>query len=321
MRLLSPLVYANQEAKFCALQQDSEILGKFKQSLQRPGVLLPEFEEGDAKALVAYLKVLQKGALHNTVTTFVKVSPTLRDAICIYSEQYDLPAVVAAAAAEAVVAAANAAAEVVKLTNLPCMVERRRRNLDATKIESAYRGHLKAPIKFMGNSLKDVIVSGFWRPLYQLETFSSSPFRQRKMFLGCLYADLFLTMEMYAIEMDPLSASFTKIKLSVLSALNPDSSVASYTASSQTPEGMYKTSDTACILRAKGSDYHCYSVVIATRPSVVIALFPCSLPPHSNSYIKKFWKYEKPFQIIGGDLHNFRVLPQITRMDVVQLTS
>ncbi|KAL3535856.1 hypothetical protein ACH5RR_004317 [Cinchona calisaya] len=101
---------------------------KFKQSLQSTGALLPEFQEGDAKALVAYLKVLQKvvengnpierknwfpdieplfkllgyenvppylkGALRNTIATFVKVSPALRDAIWTYLEQYDLPVVV-----------------------------------------------------------------------------------------------------------------------------------------------------------------------------------------------------------------------------------
>lgn len=33
---------------------------KFKQSLQTPGALLPEFQEGDAKALVAYLNVLKQ---------------------------------------------------------------------------------------------------------------------------------------------------------------------------------------------------------------------------------------------------------------------
>lgn len=33
---------------------------KFKQSLQTGGALLPDFQEGDAKALVAYLNVLQK---------------------------------------------------------------------------------------------------------------------------------------------------------------------------------------------------------------------------------------------------------------------
>lgn len=101
---------------------------KFKQSLQSPGALLPEFQEGDAKALVAYLNVLQKvvengnpierknwfadieplfkllgyenvppylkGALRNTIATFVKVSPALRDAIWAYLEQYDLPVVI-----------------------------------------------------------------------------------------------------------------------------------------------------------------------------------------------------------------------------------
>lgn len=33
---------------------------KFKQALQSPGAVLPEIQEGDAKALVAYLNVLQK---------------------------------------------------------------------------------------------------------------------------------------------------------------------------------------------------------------------------------------------------------------------
>ncbi|KAF9620486.1 hypothetical protein IFM89_013103 [Coptis chinensis] len=101
---------------------------KFKQSLQTTGAVLPEFEEGDAKALVAYLCVLQKvvengnpserkswfpdieplfkllsyenvpsylkGALRNTITIFLKVFPTLKDTIWSYLEQYDLPVVV-----------------------------------------------------------------------------------------------------------------------------------------------------------------------------------------------------------------------------------
>ncbi|XP_022729587.1 nuclear pore complex protein NUP205 isoform X3 [Durio zibethinus] len=101
---------------------------KFKQSLQAAGAILPEFQEGDAKALVAYLNVLQKvvqngnpiertnwfpdieplfkllsyenvppylkGALRNTIATFVRVSPVLKDAIWTYLEQYDLPVVV-----------------------------------------------------------------------------------------------------------------------------------------------------------------------------------------------------------------------------------
>ena len=33
---------------------------KFKQSLQTAGTVMPDFLEGDAKALVAYLNVLQK---------------------------------------------------------------------------------------------------------------------------------------------------------------------------------------------------------------------------------------------------------------------
>ncbi|KAK8523521.1 hypothetical protein V6N13_113466 [Hibiscus sabdariffa] len=101
---------------------------KFKQSLQTAGAVLPEFQEGDAKALVAYLNVLQKvvqngnpierekwfpdieplfkllsyeyvptylkGALRNTIATFVRVSPVLKDTIWTYLEQYDLPVVV-----------------------------------------------------------------------------------------------------------------------------------------------------------------------------------------------------------------------------------
>ncbi|XVF88378.1 hypothetical protein PTKIN_Ptkin19aG0046000 [Pterospermum kingtungense] len=101
---------------------------KFKQSFQTAGAILPEFQEGDAKALVAYLNVLQKvvqngnpierknwfpdieplfkllsyenvppylkGALRNTIATFVHVSPALKDTIWTYLEQYDLPVVV-----------------------------------------------------------------------------------------------------------------------------------------------------------------------------------------------------------------------------------
>uniref|UniRef100_A0A5B7BQC9 Nuclear pore complex protein NUP205 n=1 Tax=Davidia involucrata TaxID=16924 RepID=A0A5B7BQC9_DAVIN len=101
---------------------------KFKQSLQSAGAMLPEFQEGDAKALVAYLNVLQKvvengnpierknwfpdieplfkllgyenvppylkGALRNAITTFVRVSPILKDSIWSFLEQYDLPVVV-----------------------------------------------------------------------------------------------------------------------------------------------------------------------------------------------------------------------------------
>ncbi|XP_016651919.1 PREDICTED: nuclear pore complex protein NUP205 [Prunus mume] len=101
---------------------------KFKQSLQTAGGMLPEFPEGDAKALVAYLNVLQKvvengnplerknwfsdieplfkllgyenvppyvkGALRNTIRTFFHVSPVLKDTVWSYLEQYDLPVVV-----------------------------------------------------------------------------------------------------------------------------------------------------------------------------------------------------------------------------------
>uniref|UniRef100_A0A6N2K971 Uncharacterized protein n=1 Tax=Salix viminalis TaxID=40686 RepID=A0A6N2K971_SALVM len=103
---------------------------KFKQSVQTAGTMLPEFQEGDAKALVAYLDILQKviengnpvdrknwfpdieplfkllsyenvppylkGALRNAITTFVHISPVLRDATWSYLEQYDLPVVVGA---------------------------------------------------------------------------------------------------------------------------------------------------------------------------------------------------------------------------------
>ncbi|TYI17680.1 hypothetical protein ES332_A07G042400v1 [Gossypium tomentosum] len=101
---------------------------KYKQSLQTAGAMLPEFQEGDAKALVAYLNILQKvvqngnpierknwfpdieplfkllsyenvptylkGALRNTIATFVRVSPVLKDTIWTFLEQYDLPVVV-----------------------------------------------------------------------------------------------------------------------------------------------------------------------------------------------------------------------------------
>ncbi|XP_047339294.1 nuclear pore complex protein NUP205 isoform X2 [Impatiens glandulifera] len=101
---------------------------KFKQAFQTAGAALPEMQEGDAKALVAYLDVLKKvvengnpaerknwfsdieplfkllgfenvppylkGALRNAISTFVRVSPSLRDNIWSYLEQYDLPVVV-----------------------------------------------------------------------------------------------------------------------------------------------------------------------------------------------------------------------------------
>ncbi|TKY73179.1 nuclear pore [Spatholobus suberectus] len=101
---------------------------KFKQSLQTAGAMLPEIQEGDAKALVAYLNVLKKvvengnpterktwfpdieplfkllsyenvppylkGALRNAIATFIQVSPVLKDSIWTYLEQYDLPVVV-----------------------------------------------------------------------------------------------------------------------------------------------------------------------------------------------------------------------------------
>lgn len=101
---------------------------KFKMALQSPGAVLPEFQEGDARALVAYLTVLQKvvengnpverknwfpdieplfkllsyenvppylkGALRNAIAVFVQVSPIMKDTIWRYLEQYDLPVVV-----------------------------------------------------------------------------------------------------------------------------------------------------------------------------------------------------------------------------------
>ncbi|KAG2649317.1 nuclear pore complex protein NUP205-like isoform X3 [Panicum virgatum] len=102
---------------------------KFKKSIQSSASILPDFPEGDAQALVAYLAVLQKvvengnpmerrkwfpdieplfkllsyenvppylkGALRNSIAAFIKVSPLLKDAIWNYLEQYDLPVVTA----------------------------------------------------------------------------------------------------------------------------------------------------------------------------------------------------------------------------------
>ncbi|CAA0815850.1 Nuclear pore complex protein NUP205 [Striga hermonthica] len=101
---------------------------KFRHSAHSPGSLVPEFQEGDAKALVAYLNVLQKvvdngsptertkwfpdieplfkllgyenvpaylkGALRGAIASFVHVSPDMKDTIWRYLEQYDLPVVV-----------------------------------------------------------------------------------------------------------------------------------------------------------------------------------------------------------------------------------
>ncbi|KAL6555058.1 hypothetical protein OROGR_006316 [Orobanche gracilis] len=100
---------------------------KFKQSVQNLGAVLPEFQEGDAKALVAYLNVLKqvvengsrierknwfpdieplfkllsyenvppylKGAMRSAIAAFVHVSPVMKDKIWRYLEQYDLPVV------------------------------------------------------------------------------------------------------------------------------------------------------------------------------------------------------------------------------------
>ncbi|KAL4589768.1 hypothetical protein LXL04_002678 [Taraxacum kok-saghyz] len=102
---------------------------KFKQALQNSGLILPEFQEGDAKALVAYLSVLRKvvengnpierktwfqdieplfkllsyenvppylkGSLRDSILTFIHVSPNLKDTVWGFLEQYDLPVVVA----------------------------------------------------------------------------------------------------------------------------------------------------------------------------------------------------------------------------------
>lgn len=38
--------------------------------------------------------MLSQGALRNTIATFVRVSPVLKDTIWTYLEQYDLPVVV-----------------------------------------------------------------------------------------------------------------------------------------------------------------------------------------------------------------------------------
>ncbi|KAK7405498.1 hypothetical protein VNO78_06849 [Psophocarpus tetragonolobus] len=81
---------------------------KFKQSLQTVGAMLPEIQEGDAKALVAYLNVLKKvvengtqlkgkpGFLilnHCSSFLVMKMYPLILS-IWTYLEQYDLPVVV-----------------------------------------------------------------------------------------------------------------------------------------------------------------------------------------------------------------------------------
>lgn len=104
----------------------------FKQSLQTTGALLPPLQEGDAKALEAYLRVLKKvmengnklersqwfldieplfkllsyenvppylkGSLRNAIATFAAVTPAMKDKIWSLLEQYDLPMVVGSAA-------------------------------------------------------------------------------------------------------------------------------------------------------------------------------------------------------------------------------
>lgn len=101
---------------------------KFRQSLQSTGAPLPDIQEGDAQALVAYLNVLQKvvengdpierkkwfpdieplfkllsyenvppylkGALRDAISSFIGISPSFKDTIWSYLEKYDLPVVV-----------------------------------------------------------------------------------------------------------------------------------------------------------------------------------------------------------------------------------
>jgi nuclear pore complex protein Nup205 len=100
---------------------------RFRQCLQTAGAFLPPFQEGDARALEAYLKVLMrvmemgnemersqwfpdigplfkllsyenvppylKGALRNAIATFVPISPAMKDKVWSLLEQYDLPVV------------------------------------------------------------------------------------------------------------------------------------------------------------------------------------------------------------------------------------
>ncbi|KAG0484570.1 hypothetical protein HPP92_008649 [Vanilla planifolia] len=101
---------------------------KFRHSLQSSGVSLPDIQEGDAQALTAYLNLLQKvvengnpterkkwfpdieplfkllsyesvppemkGALRDAISSFIGISPVLKDTIWGYLEKYDLPVVV-----------------------------------------------------------------------------------------------------------------------------------------------------------------------------------------------------------------------------------
>ncbi|KAK8962834.1 hypothetical protein KSP40_PGU009570 [Platanthera guangdongensis] len=101
---------------------------KFRQSLQSSGASLPDIQDGDAQALVAYLNVLQKvvengdpierkkwfldieplfkllsyenvppylkGALRDAISSFIGISPSFKDTIWSYLEKYDLPVVV-----------------------------------------------------------------------------------------------------------------------------------------------------------------------------------------------------------------------------------
>ncbi|KAL0915304.1 hypothetical protein M5K25_015711 [Dendrobium thyrsiflorum] len=101
---------------------------RFRRSLQSSGAPLPDIQDGDAQALVAYLNVLQKvvengdpnerkkwfpdieplfkllsyenvppylkGALRDAISSFIGISPVLKDTIWSYLEKYDLPVVV-----------------------------------------------------------------------------------------------------------------------------------------------------------------------------------------------------------------------------------
>lgn len=79
-------------------------------------------------------------------------------------------AIATAAAAEAAVAAANAAAEVVRLTNIPFQLRIKNQRISAIKIQSAYRGHLVSSSSFLSIIIIIFMVleSEFFHHLYRL---------------------------------------------------------------------------------------------------------------------------------------------------------
>ncbi|CAA2971538.1 IQ-DOMAIN 14-like [Olea europaea subsp. europaea] len=103
-------------------------------------------------------------------------------------------AIATAAAAEAAVAAANAAAEVVRMTNIHCQFERKNQNSAAIKIQSIYRGHLarkalnalKGLVKLQAVVRGELVRRGVVQKLRRISSLAKTQSKQHQMALPTL---------------------------------------------------------------------------------------------------------------------------------------